>query len=119
MQNTVRVWLALLVPLISLAPMTVPAAAQDARAILQAADPGIDANRVNSVQYSGTGWLGAFGQSYAPDGDWPRLELRSYTETIDYNGRSGKEEYVRAQGNYLPRGGGQQPVIGEQRFTNF
>jgi len=106
-------------PLIALAPMTVPAAAQDARALLQGADRAIGASAVNSVQYSGTGWLAAVGQSYAADGDWPRFELRSYTSTIDYGSKSGKEEYVRAQGNYPPRGGGQQPVIGEQRFTNF
>jgi glyoxylase-like metal-dependent hydrolase (beta-lactamase superfamily II) len=108
-----------LVALIMLAPMTVPAATQDARAVLQGADRAIGAHTVNSVQYSGTGWLAAFGQSFATDGDWPRFELRSYTNMIDYGSRSAREEYVRAQGNYPPRGGGQQPVIGEQRFTNF
>ena len=105
--------------LIALAAMTVSAAAQDAKTLLEAADRAIGASAVNSVQYSGTGWIAAVGQSYAPDGDWPRFELRSYANTIDYGGRTGKEEYVRAQGNYPPRGGGQQPVIGEQRFTNF
>ena len=115
----VLMWLGVLLPLINLAPMTGPAAAQDARALLQGADRAIGANAVNSVQYTGTGYLAAFGQSYATDGDWPRFELRSYTNTIDYSSKSAKEEYVRAQGNYPVRGGGQQPVIGEQRFTNF
>ena len=87
--------------------------------MLQAADKAIGASGVNSVRYSGTGWLGAFGQSYAVDGDWPRFELRSYTNTIDYNSKSGQEDYVRAQGNYPVRGGGQQPVIGEQHYINY
>jgi hypothetical protein len=108
-----------LVPLILSASMTLPAAAQDATALLRAAERATGASAVNSVQYSGKGWLAAVGQSYAADTDWPRLELRSYTNTVDYGSRSAKEEYVRAQGNYPPRGGGQQPVIGEQRFTNF
>lgn len=99
--------------------LALPASAQDAGALLRAADRAIGASAVNSVQYSGTGFIAAPGQSYAADGDWPRFELRSYVMTIDYATRSGKEEYVRAQGNYPVRGGGQQPVIGEQRLTNF
>jgi glyoxylase-like metal-dependent hydrolase (beta-lactamase superfamily II) len=102
-----------------LVPVTGPAAAQDAKALLQAADRAINASATKSVQYSGTGWIAAPGQSYAIDGDWPRFELPSYTKTIDYGSRSGKEEYARAQGNYPVRGGGQQPVIGQERFTNF
>src|SRR2546421_11984963 len=118
MRNGLGLWFGIMA-LIMLAPMTASAAAPDARALLQAADKAIGASGVNSVQYSGTGWLGAFGQSYAVDGDWPRFELRSYTITIDYGAKSGREDYVRAQGNYPVRGGGQQPVIGEQRLTNF
>jgi len=112
-----RLWLGLLALIV--APIATPAAAQDAKALLQAADKAIGASQVNSVQYSGTGYIAREGQSYAVDGDWPRFELRSYTMTIDYGSKSGKEEYARAQGNYPVRGGGQQPVIGEERFTNF
>jgi len=35
-----------------------PAAAQDAASLLQAANRAIGASAVNSVVYSGTGWLG-------------------------------------------------------------
>jgi len=119
MRNRLGLWLGVVVALIISTPMAAPASAQDARALLQAADKAIGASGVNSVQYSGTGWLAAFGQSYAVDGDWPRFELRKYTNTIDYGSKSGREDYVRAQGNYPARGGGQQPVIGEQHFTNF
>jgi hypothetical protein len=62
------------------------APAQDARAVLQAADRAMGASGLKSVQYSGSGWTAAFGQSHDPAGeypDWPRFEMPSYTRTID------------------------------------
>jgi glyoxylase-like metal-dependent hydrolase (beta-lactamase superfamily II) len=99
-----------------------PAAAQDAASLLQAADRAIGASAVNSIVYSGTGTIGAVGQAFAESGagtDWPRTDLKSYTATIDYGSKSSKEEYVRVQGNNVPRGGGFVPIIGEQRNANF
>src|SRR5262249_30325771 len=104
------------------AVMIVPAAAQDAKSLLQAADKAMGASAVNSVQYSGTGWMGAVGQSFATIGngsDWPRTDFKSYTATIDYAGKSAKEEHVRVQGNNPARGGGFVPLQGEGRTTNF
>ena len=96
MRNGPGLWVGIMAPLIMLAPMTARAAAPDARALLQAADKAIGASGVNSVQYSGTGWLGAFGQSYAVDGDWPRFELRmsrrSRTEKRDYGKEDGDRD---------------------------
>ena len=51
------------------------AAAQDARAILQAASTAIGAGNVKSIQYSGTGWNAATGQSFSPNDDWPRFDV--------------------------------------------
>ena len=91
------------------------AMAQDARSVLQAASTAMGAANLRSVQYSGTGWNGALGQAYSPDDDWPRFEVFSYTRTIDYEGRSLREELARRQGTYPPRGGGGTPIQGEQR----
>ncbi|MGH9784597.1 MAG: hypothetical protein ACRD88_10455, partial [Terriglobia bacterium] len=91
------------------------AAAQDARSVLQAASTAMGAGSLRSVQYSGTGWNGALGQSYGPETDWPRFEVTSYTRTIDYDNRSLREELTRRQGTYPPRGGGGTPIQGEQR----
>jgi len=102
--------------------MAGPAAAQNAASLLQAADKAIGASAVNSVQYTGTGWLGAVGQSYATEGagsDWPRTDFKSYTAIIDYAGKSSKEDYVRVQGNNVARGGGFVPLQGEVHTTNF
>src|SRR5258708_19342083 len=87
--------------------MATPAAAQNAASLLQAADKAIGAGAVNSVVYTGTGWMGAVGQSFATEGtgsDWPRTDFKSYTATIDYPSKSSKEEHVRVQGNNPPRG---------------
>src|SRR6266446_7240854 len=96
-----------------------PAAAQDATSLLQAANRAIGGSAVNSVVYSGTGWMGYPGQSFAT-GDLPRTDLKSYTLTVDYASKSSKEDFVRVQGNNIPRGGGAGfPVQGEQKVTNF
>ena len=93
-----------------------PAAAQDARSVLQAAADTMGVTDLTSIQYSGTGWTGGVGQNYTPADDWPRFELSSYTRTIDFATGSSKEEMVLRQGNYQARGGG-TPIQGERRRT--
>ena len=96
-----------------------PAAAQDARTVLQAAADTMGVTDMTSIQYSGTGWIGAVGQSYAPAEDWPRFELSSYTRTIDFGTYSSKEEMVIRQGSYPERGGGGALTRGEGRLTRL
>lgn len=100
--------------------MTVrPAFAQDARLVLAAASEAMGAANLKSIEYSGTGWVAALGQSYSATlhdvGDgWPHFEATRYIRTIDYDARSMLEEVTRRQGNYPPRGGGGTPLQGEQ-----
>ena len=96
-----------------LALMVGTAAAQDARAVLQAASTTMGA--LKSVQITGTGWNAAVGQSFGPEEDWPRFEVTRYARTIDYEARSSREEFTRRQGNNPPRGGGGTPLQGEQQ----
>ncbi len=103
-----------------LGPAVAPAAAQDAKALLQAADNAVGASKVNSIQYTGTGRISYLGQNFTTVDDWPRVDLKSWSQTIDYGSKSAKEEMVRVQGNNPPRGGGAGfPVTGEQRSTTF
>src|SRR5260370_19992393 len=74
-----------------------PAAAQDAASLLQAANRAIGASAVNSVVYSGTGWIGYPGQSFAT-GDLPRTDLKSYTLTVDYASKSSKRTLCAFRG---------------------
>jgi hypothetical protein len=98
-----------------LALMVGTAAAQDARAVLQAAAKNIGADTLKTIQFTGTGMNAAFGQSYSPDTDWPRFEVTSYTEIIDYENKSAREQIARRQGNNPPQGGGGTPLQGEQQ----
>jgi glyoxylase-like metal-dependent hydrolase (beta-lactamase superfamily II) len=95
------------------------ASAQDARRVLEAAAAAMGAADMKSIQYSGTGWQGGVGQNFAPDQDWPRFELASYTRTIDFETQSSKEEMVSRQGTYPARGGGGTPIQGERRITRL
>lgn len=92
-------------------------AAQDAKTVLQAASTAMGGTNLKSIEYSGTGWNAAVGQSYSPNDDWPRFEITSYTRSVDYDARFSREDLTRRQGNYPPRGGGGTPIQGEQRQT--
>ncbi len=97
----------------------------DARTILQTALKAM--GDLKSIQYSGsTGYVSVVGQNYSPANDWPANQLTSYTRTIDYEGKSSKEELTLKQGTGQggPTGGGNAPVIttplvGEQQRTSI
>jgi glyoxylase-like metal-dependent hydrolase (beta-lactamase superfamily II) len=81
--------------------MTRPAAAQSVQGVLQTTATAMGMESLTSIQYSGTGWRGRVGQNVSPDRDWPRVELPSYTRTIDFETMSSKEEYVLDQGGQV------------------
>ena len=100
--------------------VTGPATAQNARALLQAADQATGASKVNSIQYTATGRVAYIGQNFTTTDDWPRVDLKSWSETIDYGSKSMREEQVRVQGNNPARGGGAGfPINGEQRANTM
>lgn len=70
---------------------------------------------VKSIQYSGSGVNFQIGQNYGPDVPWPRFVVKSYTRAANYDTPALRDELVRLQGEDPPRGGGGQPVSGEQR----
>ncbi len=70
---------------------------------------------VKSIQYSGTGMNFQVGQNYSPDLPWPRFVVKSYTRRRATTAPALRDELVRLQGEDPPRGGGGQPVRGEQR----
>ncbi|MGH8056149.1 MAG: MBL fold metallo-hydrolase, partial [Candidatus Entotheonellia bacterium] len=73
------------------------------------------ATDVKSIQYSGSGSTFAVGQSPNPSAPWPRFNAKSFTRTINYETVSLRDEILRTQAEQPPRGGGGQPVVGEQR----
>jgi len=102
--------------LVLVAPLV--ADAQDGRAALEGVAKAMGAPGVKSIQYSGNGVNFAVGQNYTPDLPWPRFVVKSYTRMVSYETAAIRDELVRTQGENPARGGGGQPVQGEQR-QNF
>jgi glyoxylase-like metal-dependent hydrolase (beta-lactamase superfamily II) len=90
-------------------------AGQDAKTTLEGVAKAMGGTELKSIQYSGSGSTYAVGQSPNPSAPWPRFNAKSFTRSINYDTASMRDEIVRTQAEQPPRGGGQQPVIGEQR----
>ena len=93
------------------------AAAQDAQSVLRDASKALAVENVKSLNYSATGYEFAFGQAPSPLAPWPKFIDKSYTRTVDYSVPASRVERVRTQGENPPRGGGGQPLVGEQTQT--
>jgi glyoxylase-like metal-dependent hydrolase (beta-lactamase superfamily II) len=101
-----------LVGLLSWAPQ-----AQDAGAVITSASAALGVDTLKTVQYSATGFDFALGQAYNPSSPWPKFINKTYTRAIDFQVPASRVERIRLQGEDPPRGGGQQPVRGEQPQT--
>ena len=88
--------------------------AQDAQTVIAAAAKAIGADRLKTVQYSATGSDFVLGQAPNPASPWPRFINKSYSRSIDFEKPASRVDRVRVQGENPPRGGGQQPIVGEQ-----
>lgn len=69
---------------------------------------------LRTVEYTATGFDFVVGQNYSGASPWPKFINKSYTRQIDFQTPASRVDRIRMQGENPPRGGGQQPVIGEQ-----
>jgi glyoxylase-like metal-dependent hydrolase (beta-lactamase superfamily II) len=69
--------------------------AKDANSVLKEAQQAM--GTVKSIQYSGTGMSGFFGQALIAGKEWPRRDLAAYTRTINYEQRSARDELTFTQ----------------------
>jgi glyoxylase-like metal-dependent hydrolase (beta-lactamase superfamily II) len=97
--------------------LSMPSHAQQS-ATLQAAAEAMGANRVNTIEYAGSGEVFSFGQAYEPGERWPRFIQRVYTMAINYQTPAMRLIQVRSQGEHPPRGGGAQVVAADQRTVS-
>jgi len=72
------------------------------------------ADNLKTIEYSGTGADFSVGQAMNPRSGWPRFTYKTYTRQIDFNAPASRMQRVRVQGENPPRGGGGQPLVGEQ-----
>ena len=89
--------------------------AQDAVSVIAAASKAMGADSLATIEYRGSGYDFVFGQAYSPTSSWPKFVVKSYDRALDLRIPSSREERIRTQYENPPRGGGQQPVIGERR----
>jgi glyoxylase-like metal-dependent hydrolase (beta-lactamase superfamily II) len=92
--------------------LTVPMSAQDARTTIDNAMKAM--GDLRTVEFSATGFDFVLGQNYGAAAPWPKFINKSYRRWIDFQAPASRVERIRTQGEVPPRGGGQQPVIGEQ-----
>lgn len=90
--------------------------AQDTKAVL--AEVAKAMGEPKSLSYTGSGFTFAPGQNAAPTVPWPRFNAKSFSRMLNYETVSMQDDVVRTQVDPV-RGGGGQPVMGEQRVTNF
>jgi glyoxylase-like metal-dependent hydrolase (beta-lactamase superfamily II) len=88
------------------------AQAQDAKSVIDAAQKAM--GKLNTVEYSGSGADFALGQAFNPSSAWPKFNDKSYVRQIDFDKNASHMHRVRTQANDPPRGGGQQPIVGER-----
>ena len=77
----------------------------------------LGADTLKSVEFSGAGHSYTLGQGGSVTAPWPKFNDVSYQRTVSFEPWASKLERVRTQGEHPPRGGGGQPLVGEQRQT--
>jgi glyoxylase-like metal-dependent hydrolase (beta-lactamase superfamily II) len=85
---------------------------------IRAAAEALGAVNLTSLRFTGLGANFSVGQSPSPAEPWPRVTVKNYAATINYDVPGMRVEMVREQGSIPPRGGG-VPFTGEQRFIEF
>lgn len=86
----------------------------DAKTVLSNVSKAMGADNLKTIQYSGSGADFSLGQAMNPTSPWPRFNDTTYIRTIDFDKQASQLQRVRTQGENPPRGGGGQPLIGEQ-----
>ena len=90
---------------------------QDAKTVISGATKALGAENLKTVEFSGSGFDYVIGQAPNPSSPWPKFNDKSYTRVIDLDAPASRLQRIRTQGENPPRGGGQQPIIGEQTQT--
>jgi len=81
---------------------------------VKAAAGALGAGALKTLQFTGSGANFSVGQNFTPAEPWPRVAVKSYTASINFDTGSLRQELVREMGTTMPRGGG-APFTGEQR----
>ena len=94
--------------------VTVAAADVDAKAALAGASKALGADGLKSIEYSGSGFDFVIGQNFNASSPWPRFNNKTYTRLVSFEPWATRLQRIRTQAENPPRGGGQQPIVGDQ-----
>jgi glyoxylase-like metal-dependent hydrolase (beta-lactamase superfamily II) len=94
-----------------------PLAAVAADPALERAAAAMGATGLKSLRYTGDGVGYTFGQAYKPGLAWPKVQLRSFTRSVNYDTGSMRDEVVLQRAEAL--GGGGYPHTAPQRNDQF
>lgn len=100
--------------LLLLLAFTISLSSKGQNADLQKALTAMGTEKLNTLQYSATGKIGALGQSHVAGEDWPLFVVKTYSRTIDYNTMSSSEDLVRTYQDPPAKGGG-APFLNESK----
>ena len=85
---------------------------------LQTAADKLGVAKVKTLQVTGSGANFSVGQNYTSTDAWPRVEVKNFTASVNYDTGSMRLELLRTMGAVMPKGGG-APFYGEQRQIQF
>ena len=103
-----------LVTVLSCALLSSAATKQDAKTLISSASKALGADNLKTVEFSGSGFDYAVGQAVNPTSPWPKFNDKTYMRLVDLDAPASRMERIRTQAENPPRGGGQQPIIGDQ-----
>jgi len=104
--------------LVSLALVTTSTFAADLPALKKAATA-LGASNLRSIEYTGSGFDYALGQAYEVDKAWPKFNDKTYTRLVSFEPWATQLKRTRTQFENPARGGGGQPIAGEQNQTQI
>lgn len=94
--------------------MTSAFAQADSNASLTGLSKALGAEGLTALQFSAAGYDYAFGQAPHVKAPWPKFNVKSYQRVVTFEPWATNLQRVRTQFENPPRGGGGQPIIGEQ-----
>src|ERR1051326_9126304 len=111
----------LMLVLYSMTVLVSPAAAQDAKTVINNASKAMGYDRLNSIEYWGPSGLEgtAMGQAQSAAKGWPHFTLKNFSRYIDLNTLAGQQTALRSRpaeaDGQLAGGGGLAPTPESQQ----
>ena len=104
----------LILPVSLIASFVWAAGGPDPASVISAATKALGSGDLKSIEYSGSGADYVLGQAVNPTSPWPKFNDKTYTRLVDLDAPASRMQRIRTQAENPPRGGGQQPILGEQ-----